>query len=732
MYQLLKVLLETIDKQLLSKSKICKLRKPVILLGFLIFLSACSTTPPSSKDSASKQNSHISDKDNSQKNQSQNAHANLVKEIDSLKISNQGKFLFGILVDKRTEKFIRKIKPNEPYNNNSHELIKIYSTGFYPAFEPNKITENKASMFRNSIMDQASAVLSGVLKRNKNTNIAVLEKTNFDEDKFLRVAKSAVKDMYSNTRLTIDLKTNTLVDSEYVNVEVEITHKPDAQLTQPIFFINNSTIPAELINNIDSLAQKNLTYKLPIPTGKNQVRVSVSNSKGETVTDTKTITNKFKAKPTLHILAIGVNNFPNWGDNQSLLNAINDANLVKETFLDKGTKLFDSKINISPSTLSVDQTTKSNIENLVRDIKGRVKPNDYFMFYVASHGMIENNRYYFAPSDFSQDVFIKNGIREDQISSYLTDIPTIFRIAILDTCHSGKQVEAVKHEIGQLSLGKKEGISVLSAAKSEQIANENYKGHGLFTYVLVDGLNGSADYNNDSVVDSIEIAQYVKDNVGKVSRTETNIQEKHQDAVILPNPSETYTKRFELTILDKDKFTGFQPNIFTPRESQLYIDAIQRNDSGMMNGLIRNNSRHYQNNEKKPINSRDLTSQKIIQHIKQHGSIDIDINFSVNSSILAPDEMSKLEVIAEALKSIDIRSKRILLEGHTDSDGSDFKNMTLSQKRADSVSSKLNTSFGISLNRMTPIGFGETYPVDNNETEQGKRKNRRVSIFIYE
>ena len=94
-------------------------------------------------------------------------------------------------------------------------------------------------------------------------------------------------------------------------------------------------------------------------------------------------------------------------------------------------------------------------------------------------------------------------------------------MAILDTCHAGKQVDVIKRDIKHLPLGKKEGISILTATKSEQIANDKYKGHGLFTYLLVEGLNGSADYNDDSIIDSIEIAQYVKSHVGQVSRTKT-------------------------------------------------------------------------------------------------------------------------------------------------------------------------------------------------------------------
>ncbi len=645
-----------------------------------------------------------------------------------IKISNQGKHLFNILVDKKTEQFAKRIKKNEEYSSNTHELIKVYSTGFYPSFEPNKTTSNKTSIFRTNIMDQANSILDNVLKKNSHINVGILEKTNFDKEKFIRVTQNAINKMYKNINLSVKLTTNKNINNEYSNITLLITHKPNEKLYKPAFFINNSRIPAKPISNIKtSFIEQQHIYKLPIPAGTNKIRVETSSFSGETATDNEIVTNKFKKKPTFHILTIGINDFPDWGDNQQLMNAINDANLVKKTFQNKATKLFNGNININPYNLSIENTTKSNIGNLVKQIRNKVKPNDYFMFYVASHGMIENDKYYFAPSDFSRDDFIKNGIKEDQISDYLINIPTIFRIVILDTCSSGKQVESIKNDINQLPLGRKTGISILTAAKSKQIANDKYKGHGLFTYILTKGLNGSADYNHDSIVDSIEIAQYVKSNVGKISRSETLIP---QDSVILPNPRKNHNKRFELTFLDKEKFSGFQPNSFTSRESQLYIDAIKRNDPDMMNGLIRNNARHNYNHAIIFINENKLTIQEIVKQLKTSGSIDISINFEVNSTHLTTSEITKLNLIAQALQTNELIGKRVLLEGHTDSDGTDSENMTLSQKRADAVTKILNERFRVASNRLTSIGFGEIYPIANNDTDDGKRKNRRVSIFM--
>ena len=69
------------------------------------------------------------------------------------------------------------------------------------------------------------------------------------------------------------------------------------------------------------------------------------------------------------------------------------------------------------------------------------------------------------------------------------------------------------------------------------------------------------------------------------------------------------------------------------------------------------------------------------------------------------------------------------MEGHTDSAGSDAYNMTLSQQRAQSVTNYL-TSKGISSGRFTTKWYGETQPIETNETAEGRAQNRRVELAI--
>jgi outer membrane protein OmpA-like peptidoglycan-associated protein len=69
----------------------------------------------------------------------------------------------------------------------------------------------------------------------------------------------------------------------------------------------------------------------------------------------------------------------------------------------------------------------------------------------------------------------------------------------------------------------------------------------------------------------------------------------------------------------------------------------------------------------------------------------------------------------------------VLVEGHTDSKGTDEYNRELSIKRAKSIKTWLVTQ-GVASDRLETIGFGETRPVDTNETSDGRANNRRIEF----
>lgn len=87
-------------------------------------------------------------------------------------------------------------------------------------------------------------------------------------------------------------------------------------------------------------------------------------------------------------------------------------------------------------------------------------------------------------------------------------------------------------------------------------------------------------------------------------------------------------------------------------------------------------------------------------------------------------------LLADLLEIMQLKPEmKIEIAGHTDSDGDDASNLTLSQQRANAVKAYL-VSKGIKADRIISIGLGETRPIANNGSEAGKAKNRRTEIRI--
>ncbi len=104
-----------------------------------------------------------------------------------------------------------------------------------------------------------------------------------------------------------------------------------------------------------------------------------------------------------------------------------------------------------------------------------------------------------------------------------------------------------------------------------------------------------------------------------------------------------------------------------------------------------------------------------------------DILFDLNKAALKSETqiiIAKLSGILLIMSDLNVR-----IEGHTDATGADAYNLTLSEQRAQSVSDFLRIQ-GIDPDRLMAVGYGETRPVADDETAEGRKKNRRVEIII--
>ena len=114
---------------------------------------------------------------------------------------------------------------------------------------------------------------------------------------------------------------------------------------------------------------------------------------------------------------------------------------------------------------------------------------------------------------------------------------------------------------------------------------------------------------------------------------------------------------------------------------------------------------------------------------KDQIEIDEKINFALGKATILPSSYPILDSVAQVMR--DYPAIKVRVEGHTDSQGSDSYNMTLSEDRAASVYAYLANQ-GIEKSRLKSRGLGETMPIDTNRTEAGRANNRRVEFHIEE
>ncbi len=106
----------------------------------------------------------------------------------------------------------------------------------------------------------------------------------------------------------------------------------------------------------------------------------------------------------------------------------------------------------------------------------------------------------------------------------------------------------------------------------------------------------------------------------------------------------------------------------------------------------------------------------------------IGLTFDSGAASLKSEHDQVLNLLNQAIA--EFPGATVVIEGHTDSFGSDKTNLALSQQRAEAVEAYL-VNQGLPAGRLTALGYGESQPVANNESPEGRRRNRRIDVVLY-
>jgi OmpA-OmpF porin, OOP family len=121
----------------------------------------------------------------------------------------------------------------------------------------------------------------------------------------------------------------------------------------------------------------------------------------------------------------------------------------------------------------------------------------------------------------------------------------------------------------------------------------------------------------------------------------------------------------------------------------------------------------------------DIVASELLDKIEQDGFVALYINFDTGKATISPESNDLLDQVAAALNSAP--ALQLEVAGHTDNVGTAEANQKLSEDRAKAVVAALNTR-GVAANRLTAKGHGQSSPIADNRTEEGRAKNRRVEL----
>ena len=121
----------------------------------------------------------------------------------------------------------------------------------------------------------------------------------------------------------------------------------------------------------------------------------------------------------------------------------------------------------------------------------------------------------------------------------------------------------------------------------------------------------------------------------------------------------------------------------------------------------------------------DIAVNELRERLDKDGFISLYINFETGSATIQADSLSQLAEVAQMLKAD--AALKLEVGGHTDNVGTPESNQKLSDARAKSVAAEL-VKQGIAAERLTAKGYGQTTPIADNRTEDGRAKNRRVEF----
>lgn len=296
------------------------------------------------------------------------------------------------------------------------------------------------------------------------------------------------------------------------------------------FYHNGKIVFADAIldnrqETVDKLIKRTIAFKLFPIAGQNTFKVIATNKMGiEGHSDEVAFDFKGeKQKSILHVLTIGINQYKD--SRLNLDYSVADANGIENVF--KNSK-FTAYNEVVQHELRDKQATKDEILKQL-NIISQASQEDVVVVYLAGHGLAIDGEWYFMPHETllndNQSYYEQVGVSAKEIQEIFINSKVQHFMVMIDACYSGAGINAfrkmqdVQRHFSR-DLSKSVGVVVLAATRKDQEAAELIDlGHGLFTYVVSEGMEGAADLNpKNSRISAHEVADYSTDTIPAFSK----------------------------------------------------------------------------------------------------------------------------------------------------------------------------------------------------------------------
>ena len=266
-------------------------------------------------------------------------------------------------------------------------------------------------------------------------------------------------------------------------------------------FQNNARLLAEY----ETVHKGNMirrTFHVRLVEGDNELTVKAACKDGSWESEPATVRLRYeKATPgaELYLVTAGVNHYAD--ESLNLRFAAADAKSMAELFRQRGDALYGQG-RVHVYTLLDDQVTKAGLQKTLAEVAQKAQSQDTLILALSGHGTMLGSLYYFVPHELRcrsgkpvEQEIREQGLPQHQLQDWISRVPALKRVLILDTCQSGGAVglgrtgrSPWQFKKAMESLSRNEGTYIIAAAAASDEAQEVPDlGHGVLTYALLAG-----------------------------------------------------------------------------------------------------------------------------------------------------------------------------------------------------------------------------------------------------